>query len=153
MPEDGKNKLTFQNHHKQLPAPYIIYADFEALTTKIQGPELDPTKSNTQNTQHHEACSYCYIVARCDGQTEAPVEYRGPSAAEHLLKALQGEEWKIKEALADPQPMMMTRDDWKAHRHATTCHVCEKAPRWVTQCVTTVTSLENTGARRTTPAT
>ena len=29
MPEEGKNKLAFQNHHKQLPAPYIIYADFK----------------------------------------------------------------------------------------------------------------------------
>ena len=127
MPEEGKNKLSFQNWHKQLPTRYVIYADFEALTTKIQGPQLNPTKSNTQNTQHHEACSYCYIVVRCDGQTEPPVEYRGPNAAEHLLKALQGEEQKIKEALADPQPMGMTRDDWKAHRHATTCHICEKA--------------------------
>ena len=70
MPEEGKNKLTFQNHHKQLPAPYIIYADFEALTTKLAGPELDPTMSNTQKTQHHKACSYSYIVVRCDGQTE-----------------------------------------------------------------------------------
>ena len=36
MPEEGKNKLAFQNHHKQLPAPYIIYA--EAFTTKVEGP-------------------------------------------------------------------------------------------------------------------
>ena len=35
MPEEGKNKLAFQNHHKQLPAPYVIYADFEAQTIKI----------------------------------------------------------------------------------------------------------------------
>ena len=80
MPEEGKNKLAFQNHHKQLPAPYIIYAD-EALTTKVEGPELDPTKSNTQRTQLHEACSYSYIVVRCDGQTEPPIEYRGPDTA------------------------------------------------------------------------
>ena len=51
MPEKGKNKLTFQNHYKQLPAPYIIYADFEALITKVEGPELDPTESNTKRTQ------------------------------------------------------------------------------------------------------
>ena len=44
MPEEGKNKLAFQNHHKQLPAPYIIYADFEAPSTKIEGNELDPQK-------------------------------------------------------------------------------------------------------------
>ena len=68
MPEEGKNKLTFQNHHKQLPAPYIIYADFEALTTKVEGPELDPTKSNTQRTHcmRHAvtATSWCGVMAR-----------------------------------------------------------------------------------------
>ena len=90
MPQEGK--LTFQNHHKQLPAPYVIYADFEALTTKVEGLELDPTKSNTQKTQHHEACSYCYVVVRCDGKTEAPAQYRRPNAAEHFLRALQVEE-------------------------------------------------------------
>lgn len=41
MPEEGKNKLEFQNWYKQLKAPYIIYANFEALTTKIVGPKLD----------------------------------------------------------------------------------------------------------------
>ena len=74
MPEEGKNKLAFQNHHKQLSAPFIIYTDFEALTTKVEGPELDPMKSNTRKTQHHEACSYCYVIVHCDGQTEPPVE-------------------------------------------------------------------------------
>ena len=52
MPKAGENKLTFQNHHKQFPAPFVIYADFEALTTKIEGPELDPSVSNTQRTHY-----------------------------------------------------------------------------------------------------
>ena len=126
MPEEGKNKLAFQNHHKQLPAPYIIYADFEALTTKVEGPELDPTKSNTRKTQQHEACSYCFIVVHCDGQTEVPVEYRGPNAAEHFLQALQEEEDKIKGVLANLKAMRMTQEDWRAYNTATICHVCEK---------------------------
>ena len=126
MPEEVKNKLTFQNHHKQLPAPFIIYADFEALTTKVEGPELDPTQNNTRRTQHHEACSYSYIVVRCDGQTEPPVEYRGPNAEEHFLELLQEEESKIKGVLADPKAMRMTREDWLAFRTAETCHVCDK---------------------------
>ena len=126
MPEEGKNKLTFQDHHKQLPAPYIIYVYFEALTAKIEGPELDPSKSNTQRTQHHEARSYSYIVVRYDGQTEPPVEYRGPNAAEHFLESLQEEERKIKGVLADPKAMRMTREDWYAFHTAETCHVCDK---------------------------
>ena len=126
MPKEGEVKLTFQNHHKQLPVPFIIYADFEALTTNVEGPALDPTKSNTQRTQHHEACSCSYIVVRCDGQTDPPVEYRGPNAAEHFLKSLQEEERKIKGVLADPKAMRMTREDWLAFRTAETCHVCDK---------------------------
>lgn len=55
MPEEGKNKLSSQKWHKKLPAPFIIYANFEALTTKINGPELDPNKRNTQTTQQHKA--------------------------------------------------------------------------------------------------
>ena len=124
MPEEGKNKITFQNHHKQLPAPYIIYADFEALTTKVEGPALDPMKSNSRKTQHHEACSYCYIVVRCDGQTNPPVEYRGPNAAEHFLEALREEEHRIKAVLANPKAMHMTREDWRTHNSATSCHIC-----------------------------
>ena len=126
IPEEGKNALAFQNHHKQLPAPYIIYADLEPLTAKVEGPELDPTKSNTQRTQHHEACSYSYIVVRCDGQTEPPVEYRGLNAAAHFLESLQEEERKIKGVLANPQAMRMTREDWNTFRNAETCHVCDK---------------------------
>jgi len=126
MPEEGKNKLTFQNFYKKFPAPYIIYADFEALTVRIEGPELNPDQSNTRNTQHHEACSYSYVVVRCDGHTEPPVVYRGPNAAEHFLQAMQEEECKINTALAHPKRIMITPADEQAHKTATTCHVCQK---------------------------
>ena len=129
MPKAGENKLTFQNHHKQFPAPFVIYADFEALTTKIEGPELDPSVSNTQRTQLHETCSYCYVVVRCDGKTETPVEYRGPDAAEHFLRAIQAEERRIKNVLANPEVMRMTPEDRRAHEIVSrngVCHVCEK---------------------------
>ena len=35
MPEKGNNILKFNNFHKQLPVPFIIFADFEAITEKI----------------------------------------------------------------------------------------------------------------------
>ena len=37
MPEEGANGFRFQNYHKQMNAPFVIYADFEALTTKLEG--------------------------------------------------------------------------------------------------------------------
>ncbi len=64
-------------------------------------------------------------MVRSDGHTETPVVYRGPNAMEHFLKALQEEEKKINKVLANPKPLNMTRDDWRAYKNATHCHVCE----------------------------
>ena len=34
MPEKGDNMLKFNNVQKQLPVPFVIYVDFEAITEK-----------------------------------------------------------------------------------------------------------------------
>ena len=36
MPKAGENILKFYNHNKQLPVPFTIYADFEAIMKKVQ---------------------------------------------------------------------------------------------------------------------
>jgi len=33
MPEEDE-KIVFQNYHRQLAVPFVIYADFEAITEK-----------------------------------------------------------------------------------------------------------------------
>ena len=37
MPDKNNNILKFGNFHKQQPVPFVIYADFEAITEKISG--------------------------------------------------------------------------------------------------------------------
>ena len=98
MPEP-RERITFYNYRKHLKAPCIIYADLESIIRKIQGPNLDPEKSGTQNTAHHEARGYSFIVVRCDGKTKPPVVYRGPNAAYHFLTTLQKEEEEIRREL------------------------------------------------------
>jgi len=72
MPQDVN--LNFTNFHKQLPVPYVIYADFEAFNEKIE-----PIQSqSTTKTGKHTVNSYGYIKVRYDGETEPPVIYRGP---------------------------------------------------------------------------
>ena len=34
MPDKNNNILKFNNFHKQQPVPFVIYADFEAITDK-----------------------------------------------------------------------------------------------------------------------
>jgi len=41
MPEKG-SKIYFKNHHRMLPVPFVIYADFEAITEKIPTSQPPP---------------------------------------------------------------------------------------------------------------
>ena len=61
MPNVENNTLKFENFHKQLPVPFVIYADFEAITEKIQGCIPSDEKSYTEAYQKHTDCGYGYI--------------------------------------------------------------------------------------------
>ena len=48
MPKEGKNNLKFINYHKQLNhAPFVIYADFEAILRKMHTVSPSDKKSYT----------------------------------------------------------------------------------------------------------
>ena len=53
MPQKGNNVLQFQNYHKKMPVPFAIYADFEAITEKVQGCQPSGEKSYTDKYQKH----------------------------------------------------------------------------------------------------
>ena len=46
MKKEGENKMVFKNHHKQMKAPYVVYADFECVLEKIDGCEPTQTKAS-----------------------------------------------------------------------------------------------------------
>ena len=48
MPDKDNNILKFNNLHKQLPVPFVIYADFEAITEKISSCQPNNNKSYTE---------------------------------------------------------------------------------------------------------
>ena len=45
MPKVGENILKFNNFHKQQAVPFVIYADFEAITKKVQSCKPNDDKS------------------------------------------------------------------------------------------------------------
>ena len=47
MPKEGENILKFNNFHKQQMVPFVIYADFEAITKKVQGCKPNDDKSDS----------------------------------------------------------------------------------------------------------
>ena len=133
MPEEGNNNLTFKNYHKQMKAPYVIYADFEAVVRKFKGCERDPnyinknkTKCYTEKTEHHEACGYSFVVVRSDGQVTGPIVYRGENAVKSFLERLVIVKDKIRENLSKVKPLTLTHEDWYNFKNADSCHICEK---------------------------
>ena len=130
MPEEGKNTLSFQNHHKQMKVPYVIYADFEALVRKIPGCEIGPEskkKSYTEKTEWHEACGYSYMVVRIDGEVSGSKVYRGENAVGTFLNDILQEEVKIRDSLAEKKPIVMEPEEWVKFKNATDCHICNKS--------------------------
>ena len=89
MPKQGENILKFNNFHKQLPVPFVIYADFEAITKKVQdckqSEEMENEKnkrSYTEAYQTHEDCGYgCKLVCCYRERYGKPIQtYRGENA-------------------------------------------------------------------------
>ena len=65
MPTKDNNTLKFNNFHKQQPVPFVIYADFEAITEKIYGCQQNNESSYTEAYQKHTDCGYGYKVICC----------------------------------------------------------------------------------------
>ena len=61
MPEPG-SKVLFKNYHRQMQVPFVIYADFKAITEKIQGCNRNNQQSYTDKYQKHTGCGYGYKV-------------------------------------------------------------------------------------------
>ena len=128
MPTEKKKILKFQNHGKQLKSPWVMYADFEAITTKIEGPMQENTVSFTQRTQLHEACGFALRAVRSDGETIGPIVYRGPDAVQKFLEEAKKLEVEIKNMLKNREKkVFLTKEETIEYNKATTCWICEES--------------------------
>ena len=127
MPKQGENKMSFTNHHKQMRAPYVVYADFECLVRKISTCEPDNKKSFTMKTEKHEPCGFSYLVVRSDGRTFGPYTHRGQDAVFVFLRWLQNHEREMRKDMENKRPLVMTNQDWQKYRNAGECNICNKS--------------------------
>ena len=130
MPDKNNNILKFNNAHRQLPVPFVIYADFEAITEKIHGCQPNDDKSYTEAYQRHTDCGYGYKVVCCyDDKYTKPVQiYRGEKAVYKFMEAMLDEVKYCKKVMKKcfNKPLRMTKDNEKEFQKADKCHICEK---------------------------
>ena len=128
MPEKGDNILKFNNHHKQQPVPFVIYADFEAIVKKVHGCKPNNDKSYTEAYQTHEDCGYGYKVVCCyNNKYSKPVQiYRGENAVYEFMEKMLGEVKYCKNIMKKEfnKPLKMTDDDELCFKLSNKCYIC-----------------------------
>ena len=135
MPKQGENILKFNNFHKQLPIPFVIYADFEAITKKIQGCERSEEmkkdkdrRSYTEAYQTHEDCGYGYKVICCyeDKYSKYTSIYRGENAVYKYMEKMLEEVEYCKAVIKKHfnKPLVMTEVDERHFKTMDRCHIC-----------------------------
>ena len=78
---DKDTYIEFEKHNAKLPCPFVIYGDFECLTTN--------SKNGIKGTyQEHKPCGYMLnVVSRIDN-TCKPYLYRGEDCMKHFVEKL-----------------------------------------------------------------
>lgn len=127
MPKETDNILEFTNFQYQHQVSYVIYADFEALITKVDNSSLDNSSTVSMKLNSHEACGYSYVIIDPDGKSVKPaVVYRGPNAVDNFLEKILLEKDNIAEKLTTIVPICMSPQDEEDFRRATHCYLCKK---------------------------
>ena len=130
MPDKDNNILKFNNFHKQQPVPFVIYADFEAITEKIQGCRQNNDSSYTEAYQKHTDCGYGYKVVCCyDDKYTKPINiYRGEKAVNKFMEKMLEEVKYCKNIMKKEfnKPLKMTDNDELCFRLEEKCHICNK---------------------------
>ena len=128
MPKKGQH-VNFRNYHKQIPAPFVIYADFEAITEKVHGCLPNNEKSYTEAYQKHIDCGYGYkLVCHYNDEFSKPVQvFRGENAVYNFMeKMIEEVEWCksiIKKHFN--KPLVMTEENKLDFESANYCHICK----------------------------
>ena len=127
LPTEDDNILKFKNFQHQLPVPFIIYADFESVTCKIDTCDNDLHTSSTVKYQKHEPCSFGYKIVSMESKYCKPtVIYRGPNVINHFIESLMEEGKEIQHILSNIQPMNLSAEEELSFEKAEMCHICNQ---------------------------
>jgi hypothetical protein len=112
--------LRFKEYNQQIKFPFVIYADFETLTSKVN---IECT-SKTKIFQNHIVCSYGYVIIDSNKDIVFSEFYRGEDANEKFLYSIKRESEKLTYYLYHGKKLKMTKDDRISFKAAKFCSLC-----------------------------
>ena len=124
--------LSFNNYHKQLPIPFVVYADFECFTKPMNTCSPNPEKSYTYNYQKHEPSGFCFYIKGIDPNITFKPSLFTKTNSDDNVSALFV--YKLKKVVnriyndfyCRPIPLKLTPAEQILFDKAETCHIYKK---------------------------
>ena len=125
------SKLSFNNHHKQLPIPFVVYADFECFTKPMNTCSPNPEDSYTYNYQKHEPSGFCLYIKGIVSNIFAPITYTKKKDTDNIAAVFVSKLADITNKLYNdfyrhPKPLKLTKKEQASFDKAENCHICKK---------------------------
>ena len=121
--------LHFKNYYKQLPIPFVVYADFESFTKPMNSCSPNPKESYNYNYQMHVPSGFCLYAKGIAGKSIKPIIYTKKSEDEDISKVFVKKIMELTKGIYNdfyrkPKPMVMNTKTQKLFEEAKTCHIC-----------------------------
>ena len=114
----------------QTRLPFVVYADFECLTTPT-GKSKGDRGHSTFNYQDHIPCTVGFKLVSMLPQTAQPYKaHHGADCVEWFLEEMLDLEKKCLAVLFDDKRLVMHSWDTDDYIRATNCHICGQTLEW-----------------------
>ena len=133
LPDKENNSLSFKNYNRSLRVPFVVYADFEAFTEKLDNDKTPEDKNTSYTTQYekHSPSGFCYYI-KCsfDESYDKLVKHTKRTEDEDVSQVfvdrLEKDIKCIYNEFKFSKKMILTEEDKNDFKKATHCHICER---------------------------
>lgn len=128
LPSPG-SVMKFDRPQNELKAPFVVYADFEAILEPILGCNTDPSLSGTTQTHRHKASSCAYFI-KCsfDSNLDEMKTFHGPDAVQSFVDNLLHDVTRLYQTHVYQRSveLIMSATDWTHYNSVTHCPFCKR---------------------------
>ena len=126
--------LAFENYHKSLPIPFVVYADFECFTKPLHNCSPNPENSYTYNYQKHEPSGFCFYVKGIVPNKEIrPITYTKTKSDDNVAEIFVNKLAELTKGIYNDfylrqKPLRLTRQEQLSFNKAEICYIylCER---------------------------
>ena len=124
------SKLCFNNYQKQLPVPFVVYADFECFTKPINTCSPNPEESYNYNYQKHEPSGFCLYIKGIVPNIIEAIIYTKKKSTDNISKIFVSKLAKVTNKIYNdfyrrPKLLKLTKQEQISFDKAKTSHICK----------------------------